>query len=218
VGVRDVEEVVARMAGVRFVAAIEAGEGRRLNETVIKALTGQDTVTARYLYHEHFEFRPAFKMWLAANHDPVIRGTDLAIWRRIRKIPFTVTFSPDRQDKRMAEKLRAQLPGVLAWAVRGCLAWQREGLNPPEEVTAATEAYRAEMDTFAAFLADCCNVKPGAEAKAAELFKAYKDWGGDETQKAFGLRLKEHGFTSDRGTGGARIWRGLGLLTKASDA
>lgn len=209
---------VARMHGARLVCAIESGEGRKLNEPLIKNLTGQDTLTARYLYREYFEFRPQFKVWLAANHDPIVRGTDNALWRRIRKIPFTVTFLPDKQDKCMAEKLRAELPGVLAWAVRGCLAWQKEGLNPPAEVEEATASYRAEMDTFAVFLSDCCIVKPGTEAKASELYKAYKDWGGDENQRAFGLRLREHGLKPGKSSGGVRVWRGIGLVdAKHSD-
>lgn len=206
---------VAGMEGARLVCAIESGEGRKLNETLIKTLTGQDTVRARYLFKENFEFKPQFKVWLAANHDPVIRGTDDAIWRRIRKIPFSVTFSDNKQDKHLAEKLRGELSGVLAWAVRGCLAWQREGLNPPEEVTEATKAYRADMDTFASFLADCCIVKNGISARAADLFAAYQKWGGDETQTAFGTRLREHRFTPDKDTFGARIWCGLGLRAKA---
>jgi putative DNA primase/helicase len=207
------------MSGTRFIAAIEAGEGRRLNEPVIKALTGGDTVTARYLYREFFEFHPQFKLWLAANHKPIIRGTDTAIWRRIRLIPFTVTIPEGERDPKLAAKLRAELTGILAWAVRGCLEWQSAGLRPPAEVRAATDEYRAEMDTLAAFVDECCIVALHAEVKAADLYAAYKAWaelGSEyvENQRAFGLRLSERGFKPDRSTGGVRVWRGIGLLEK----
>jgi putative DNA primase/helicase len=210
---------IARMSGTRFIAAIEAGEGRRLNEPVIKALTGGDTVTARYLYREFFEFHPQFKLWLAANHKPIIRGTDTAIWRRIRLIPFTVTIPEGERDPKLAAKLRAELTGILAWAVRGCLEWQSAGLRPPAEVRAATDEYRAEMDTLAAFVDECCIVALHAEVKAADLYAAYKAWaelGSEyvENQRAFGLRLSERGFKPDRSTGGVRVWRGIGLLEK----
>lgn len=208
---------VARMNGMRFIAAIEAGEGRRLNEPVIKTLTGGDTVTARYLYREHFEFRPQFKLWLAANHKPVIRGTDNAIWRRIRLVPFTVTIPEGERDPKLLAKLRTELPGILAWAVRGCLEWQSDGLRPPAEVLAATNDYRAEMDTLAAFLDECCVVAPGAEAKAADLYAAIVAWaeaGGEHvgTQRAFGLRLAERGF--EKVKRGVIHWRGIGLLAR----
>src|SRR3990167_1056257 len=120
----NVRNDIARMAGTRFIAAIEAGEGKRLAETLVKQLTGGDTVTARYLYQDYFEYRPAFKMWLAANHKPTIRGTDNAIWRRIRLVPFTVTIPEAERDSKLSSKLRGELPGILAWAIRGCLEWQ----------------------------------------------------------------------------------------------
>lgn len=215
----SVRNDIARMVGTRFIAAIEAGDGRRLNETVIKALTGGDTVTARHLYHEYFEFRPAFKVWLAANHKPVIRGTDNAIWRRIRLIPFTVTIPQEERDPKLPERLRAELQGCLAWAVKGCLEWQASGLQTPAEVRAATDEYRAEQDVLAGFIDECCLVKPGAQAPAAELYAAYKAWAeaaGEivENQRAFGLHLSERGYKSDRGTNGFFKRLGIGLLTK----
>jgi putative DNA primase/helicase len=203
---------VARMQGARLVSAIEIGEGRRLAEALVKQMTGDDTMTARLLYHEHFEFKPAFKLWMAANHKPVIHGTDLAIWRRIRLLPFTVTIPEDERDKHLPDKLRAELPGILSWAVRGCLAWQGDGLQPPDAVTQATDDYRAEMDTLALFLGDCCTRAPNAQATAADLFKAYTAWGGEDNAQQFSANLKEHGFRERRTTGGTRIWRGLGLL------
>ncbi|HLI51013.1 MAG TPA: phage/plasmid primase, P4 family, partial [Thermomicrobiaceae bacterium] len=125
---------VARLRGARFVAAVETEDGRRLSEPLVKQLTGGDRVTARFMRAEWFEFSPTFKLWLATNHKPVIRGTDHAIWRRIRLIPFTVTIAEADQDKELPAKLRAEMPGILRWAIDGCLSWQRDGLGVPEAV------------------------------------------------------------------------------------
>jgi putative DNA primase/helicase len=199
------------------VSAVETEEGKRLAEVKIKQLTGGDTVTARFLFQEFFEFRPLFKLFLATNHKPEIRGTDHAIWRRIRLIPFDVTFAPSQQDKALTEKLRAELPGILAWAVQGCIQWQRDGLSLPDEVRTATAAYREEMDALAAFLADCCTIHPEAQVTANDLGTAYQSWceaNGEKPLKsiALGKRLRERGFTPTRSPR-TRGWRGLGLLT-----
>lgn len=140
---------LARLTGARFVTAAEAGEGRKLDETVVKQATGGDKITARFLYHEHFEFTPQFKLFLVTNHKPRITGTDEGIWRRIRLIPFTVTIPDKERDKQLREKLQKELPGILAWAVRGCLAWRRDGLGESKQVSQATAEYRREMDPLA---------------------------------------------------------------------
>jgi putative DNA primase/helicase len=211
---------VARLKGARFVAASETEEGRRLAESLIKDLTGQDTITARFMRAEWFDFKPTHKLWLSTNHKPEIRGTDAAIWRRIRLVPWSVTIPPAEQDKRLLAKLRAELPGILAWIVQGCLEWQRVGLQPPEEVRRATGRYRAEMDVLAAFIDEECIVADHASATAKALYGAYKAWCEDngerpESQRRFGSRLKERGFESGRMTTGARKgaveWYGIGL-------
>jgi putative DNA primase/helicase len=211
---------VARLKGARFVAASETEEGRRLAESLIKDLTGQDTITARFMRAEWFDFQPTHKLSLSTNHKPEIRGTDAAIWRRIRLIPWSVTIPPGEQDKRLPAKLRAELPGVLAWIVQGCLEWQRIGLQPPEEVRRATGRYRAEMDVLAAFIDEECIVAEHASATAKALYGAYRVWCEDngerpESQRRFGSRLKERGFESGRMTTGARKgaveWYGIGL-------
>jgi putative DNA primase/helicase len=208
---------VARLKGARFVTASETEEGRRLAESLVKDLTGQDTISARFMWAEWFDFKPTHALHLSTNHKPEIRGTDAAIWRRIRLIPWAVTIPPGEQDRRLAEKLRGELPGVLAWVVRGCLAWQREGLQAPEEVRQATKAYRAEMDVLAAFLADCCVRDEDEDAFAGELWGAWKRWceeTGEQagTQKRFGGRLAERGFLNHRDSRtGRKVWAGLSL-------
>jgi putative DNA primase/helicase len=214
----SVRNDVARLAGARFVSAIEADTDRRLSEVLIKSITGGDTIAARFLYAEFFEFHPQFKLFLAANHKPIIRGTDIAVWRRIRLIPFAVTIPPERQDRKLPEKLRAELRGVLAWAVRGCLAWQEHGLGAPEEVEAATACYREEMDVLGGFLSECCAQGQERRTKASELYQAYIQWcvaNGEHPvkQRTFGMKLTERGFQRFRGAQGARMWKGIGLVT-----
>jgi putative DNA primase/helicase len=208
---------VARLKGARFVTASETEEGRRLAESLVKDLTGQDTISARFMWAEWFDFKPTHALHLSTNHKPEIRGTDAAIWRRIRLIPWAVTIPPAEQDRELPEKLRAELPGVLAWIVRGCLEWQREGLRAPEEVRQATSAYRAEMDVLAAFLADCCLRGEDEEAFAGELWGAWKRWceeTGEQagSQKRFGGRLAERGFLNHRDSKtGRKVWSELSL-------
>ena len=208
---------VARLMGSRLVTASETEEGRRLAESLIKDLTGQDTISARFMRGEFFDFKPSHKLWLSTNHKPEIRGTDNAIWRRIRLIPWVVTVPPKERDRTLPEKLRAELPGILAWSVRGCLEWQREGLKPPEEVRQATREYRAEMDVLAAFVADCCERGEDQKAYAGELWKAWQRWcegTGEQagTQKRFGGRLSERGFLNHRDSRtGRKVWFGVSL-------
>ena len=208
---------VARLKGARYVTASETEEGRRLAESLVKDLTGQDTISARFMWAEWFDFKPTHALHLSTNHRPEIRGSDAAIWRRIRLVPWSVTIPPAEQDRKLPEKLRAELPGVLAWIVRGCLEWQREGLRAPEEVRQATKAYRAEMDVLAAFLADCCLRDEDETAFAGELWGAWKRWceeTGEQagTQKRFGGRLAERGFLNHRDSRtGRKMWSGLAL-------
>jgi putative DNA primase/helicase len=207
---------LARLAGARFVTAVEAASGRRLDEALVKQLTGGDPITARFLFQEFFEFTPQFKLFLATNHKPVIRGTEHAIWRRIHLIPFEVTISLEQQDRTLPDKLRAELPGILAWAVEGCLAWQREGLSMPDKVQQATASYREEMDTFGLFLTDRCLQNATVSTTTEALYQAYCTWcranGEYELSKNhFGMRLRDRGFTPTR-LGNDRAWKGIALV------
>jgi putative DNA primase/helicase len=155
---------IAKIVGKRFVTSSESGETRRLNEARVKALTGRDPMTARFLHREFFTFRPVAKFWLATNHKPVVRDTSVGFWRRIHLIPFTRSFTHN-PDLTLKDKLRAEAPGILARAVRGCLAWQREGLNPPEVVLGATATYRTDSMPLARFLEARCVVQKGGRPR-----------------------------------------------------
>mgnify|MGYP001176811507 FL=1 len=211
--------VIADLNGVRLAATIETDKDNMFAESQVKWLTGGDRITARYMRGDYFQFDPTHKIWMATNHKPIIRGTDNAIWDRIRLIPFNVTIPPEEQDKNLTEKLEAELPGILAWAVEGCLAWQKEGMNPPPEVTKATQEYREEMDILADFLADCCLIGPEHTEKNADLYKAYCRWCEEQgtkpvSQRTFTETLRERGHQNEKTMYG-RIWRGLRLNDEA---
>ncbi len=138
-----------------------------------KSLTGGDTIAARFLYGEHFEFKPAFKLWLVTNHRPRVDGGDDAIWRRLRLVPFEESFQ-GRADTELAATLEAELPGILAWAVEGCLEWQRDGLGHAEAVDRATREYREDEDVLGAFLAERCQLESRGEVTATALREAYE--------------------------------------------
>jgi putative DNA primase/helicase len=213
---------IARLHGVRFVAASEAEQNRRLAEALVKSLTGGDPVVARFLHKEFFTFTPRFKIFLATNHKPIIRGSEHAIWRRIRLVPFTVTIPEERQDKDLVTKLVEELPGILTWAIEGCRRWQQEGLKSPDAVKVATEEYRTEMDTLGSFIADRCDVGPMCTATASSLYAAYQAWAkeGREremSQTMFGRALRERGFEADRTGGRGRFWTGLAVRASTSN-
>lgn len=171
---------IARLKGARFVTTVEPNEGARLNEGLLKQLTGGDKVTASKKYEDEFEFRPEFKLWMATNHKPTIRGTDAGIWSRIRLLPFKVQIPEERIDRKLRFKLREELPGILAWAVEGCLLWRREGLKQPQSIIDANREYKGEMDVLSAFIDACC--VEGGEADAGELFRAYIEWAKESNE------------------------------------
>lgn len=208
---------LARLAGARFVDAVETEDGRRLAEAQVKALTGGDPILARFLHREFFVFEPRFKLWLATNHLPQIRGDDHAIWRRIRKIPFAVTISADDRDPHLFEQLARELPGMLNWAIAGCLAWQRDGLQAPACVLAATADYRADMDRIGQWIAERCVLAAGATVQAGIAFKDYRIWSDARGEHAlpltaFGMRLTDRGIKKVRS--GNVVYRGIGLRTE----
>src|SRR5581483_6851438 len=162
---------VARLKGARFVWAAENERGSRFSESLLKSMTGGDKMIARFMRGEFFEFMPEFKLWLATNHKPIVRG-DKAIWRRLKLVPFEVSIPLDQQKPRheVMEMFAAEHSGILNWAIKGCLDWQRNGLGVPEEVVNATRDYEAEQDTFAMFLEDECVCVPKATAASIDLY------------------------------------------------
>lgn len=165
---------IARLKGARLVTSVEPNEGVRLNEGLLKQLTGDDTVTARKLYSEEFEFKPEFKLWMATNHKPIIRGTDTGIWRRIHMIPFDVQIPEDKVDKNLTHKLKAEMTGIFKWCIDGCLMWQREGLQMPAAVLKSVREYRREMDVISVFIEDKCTLE--GTVQASTLYAAYVSW------------------------------------------
>ncbi len=167
---------IARLKGARLVTSVEPNEGMRINEGLLKQLTGEDVVTARKLYGDEFEFKPEFKLWVSTNHKPIIRGTDTGIWRRIHLIPFTVQIPENKIDRRLKYKLAAEMPGIFRWAVDGCLMYQREGLKMPRAVADSVKEYRREMDVISAFIEDCCVTGKGCSVQSSQLYAAYCKW------------------------------------------
>ncbi len=215
---------VAALRGARMVSAIEVAAGKKMSESLVKELTGQDEVTARFLYKEFFTFAPIFKLWLACNHIPEIRGQDDGIWRRVRNIPFKIQFQDEDhptgpyKNRDLPDQLRTELEGILAWLVRGCADWNKYGLSMPAVVMKSTANLRKDMDPLDGFFSECCVTGKNVRSQAKDLYSAYVAWAeenGDRplSQRWFGLRLSERsGFSNFRGAKGVRCWKGIGLL------
>ena len=187
---------IARLKSIRFVTSEEPSQGVHLNEGLLKQLSGGSKVTCRFLYGEEFEYTPEFKIWLATNHKPIIRGTDVGIWRRIKLIPFETNITKERIDKNLKYKLRDELPQILAWAVEGCIKWQTEGIDEPKEVSEATKDYKQEMDLIASFVEQCILIDYDNTERilANELFSIYRAWAKtngeyEMSAKRFGMEL-----------------------------
>jgi putative DNA primase/helicase len=219
----------ADLHGKRLVCAIETDEGKRLAESLIKELTGGDTIRARRMRENFFQFSPTHKLILCSNHKPQVRGTDHGTWRRLRLVPFTARFwNPDvppapgetrsehlRAVKGMKDQLLAEAPGILAWAVQGCIDWQANGMGCPEKVAAATSTYRQEENLLSRFIADRCEVHASNWVKASELFSAFRAWcqfvgvESPPSQRSFGLMMTEAGY--GRNSNGTK-YSGLSLV------
>ena len=212
------QQETARLPGRRFVVVNETGDGSRFNEALIKDLTGGDRLTGRFLYNETFEFDPTHTLWIYGNHQPDIRGTDEGIWRRFRTIPFDRKF--DDGDPELGRKLLAELPGILNWAIEGCIAWRKERLPMPQAVREATAAYRSTMDIVGAFIEQCCIVGPQYSSTAALLYKTYKEWcaiSGErvQNQRRFGTALSERGYVRAKIDDPPKHgWRGIGVIAE----
>jgi putative DNA primase/helicase len=207
---------LARLQSTRLVSAVEVGMEKKLDEALIKQLTGGDMVTARFLYREYFEFKPQFKIFIAANHKPEIRGVDHGIWRRIHLIPFEVTIPPEKIDKDLLSKLKQELPGILAWSVRGCREWQEHGLMVPDSIAMATRSYRAEMDIVENFLEDKCIKGTEKKSTVGDTYLSYEKWCTAVCQetvgkKTFGNLLRQKGYSQIKNDK-VRYWHGFELI------
>jgi putative DNA primase/helicase len=208
---------LAGLCGSRFVTGIETEDGRWWAEAKIKSLTGGDRIAARFMRQDFFEYVPQFKLIVAGNHKPGLRNVDEAIRRRLHLIPFTVTIAENERDLELAEKLKAEYPGILRWAIEGCLAWQREGLNPPGLVRSATTEYLAAEDAIGRWMEDRCILERGSWTAGGALFSDFKQWcerAGERpgTQKRFAQALQALGLKQERtGATGTRGFAGIAL-------
>ena len=198
---------IARLKSVRFVTSEEPTEGVRLNEGLLKQLTGGSKVTCRFLYGNEFEYLPEFKIWIATNHKPIIRGTDYGIWRRIKLIPFEVNIPAEKVDKLLKYKLRKELPQIMKWAVDGCIKWQKEGIQEPKCVQDAVKEYKQEMDLLSGFMEQCIIIDYECKDKipSSDLFKLYSRWAKENNEfemtskkffKEIGKKLPDKGRNS----------------------
>lgn len=210
---------VARLRGIRAALMNETSQGARFDEAKLKDLTGGDTLTARFLHQEFFDFHPTHRLLIRGNHKPSISGTDEGIWRRLRLVPFTVSIPADEQDRGLLKKLTVELPGILNWALQGCREWQRTGLQPPAIILEAVQQYRQESDTLGRFIAECCEESKLAQVKSSVFFERYQQFAqasGERwvASKDLPHEMQRRGFTWKRTkTGG--VFEGLELATSA---
>lgn len=214
-------EDVANLYGKRYVVGSEIEEGRRLAVTKLKQMTGGERVRASHKFEREIEFDVTYKIWLNGNHRPDITDTTYAIWRRVKLIPFNVKITKEEDDKQLKYKLRSQFPALLAWAVQGCLDWQKSGLREPMEVRNATEIYRLEQDVLGDFIEDCCILEILASIPKSELRRQYETWCKDNntdpvSQRTFRTRLIEKGVTDGK-SGSVRYWKGITLNSIVPD-
>jgi len=194
---------LAMLHGARLVTATETEEGKRWDEPRIKALTGRDPISARFMRQDFFEFVPQFKLVIGGNHRPGLRTVDEAIRRRMNLIKCAAKISKEQLDTKLAEKLKSEWPGILKWMIDGCVEWQDGGLKPPSEVLASTDQYLQSEDAFGSWLEECCQQKPDNTETSAKLWDSWRLWAGSAnefvgTQRRFLQKVEDRGFTRDR--------------------
>jgi len=212
---------LARFRGSRLITARETNQGNRLDESLIKSLTGGDKIVARFLHKEFFEFRPRAKWVLFTNHKPQIRGTDDGIWRRLRLVPFDYKVTDETRDKMLESRLLNEASGILNWMIKGCLRWQEEGLAKSESINSATKNYRRDEDKLAEFVEDRCVVGNNEKAKAKELYNVYFNWCQEShekplSRKVFPGAMEERGFWKDKERDGW-YYNGLSIIVDENE-
>lgn len=214
---------LAALKGARLVLASEGEAGTKMAEATIKSLTGADTISARFMRQEFFEFTPSFLILLSTNFQPKFRGQDDGLWRRVKMVPFRRYFGPEERDERLSEKLLAEREGILSWAVRGAVEWSREGLRTPAVIEEETTAFRRSSDVLGEFIGECMEVSREftAPVKAAEVWAAYRLWCADEgVENPYGRNLfldmlsERPGITKEIRPNRSVIFRGLRLLSE----
>lgn len=210
---------IAKLDGARLVTTTEPSDGMRFDEGLIKQVTGSDKVTARFLYEDEFEFTPQFKLWMATNHKPIIRGTDDGIWRRMAVIPFAVQIPEKLVDKKLTHKLRGEITAIMNWAVEGYLAWQQHGLNEPSIIKSQRQQYRKEMDPIEEFIQECCFLGPGESIQATPFYESYKEWAQRNNQYVmtntkFGIQVSNR-FEKVQ-VRGRNMYKGISLFNDPS--
>lgn len=206
------------LIGRRFVVASETGESKRLDESLVKQMTGMDRISVNPKYKSQIEFTPTWKIWLSTNHEPIVVGNDHAMWRRLRKVPFDVVIPESKRDPKLKLSLLYDLDersGILNWALEGVRRWQEDGLKPSKQVYEATRTYRADQDLVGQFITEKCHVHPSLRIQKGKLYRAYlehcKEMNEDaKTKMAFGYQLRERGIRDDRDRN-ARYWVGIGI-------
>ena len=206
---------IADLLGKRLVVASETENGGKLRLALVKKLTGDARIKARFMRCDYFEFTRTHKTWLVTNHRPRVSENTEAAWRRIRLIPFSVIIPPDERDPALKDKLRAEFPGILAWAVRGCIDWQQNGMNPHADVLLATDEYRAEADTFSDYVTERLILGEFARVTRADLWRDYESWAlksSDRLDRS-GLyeRIRQLDGVAEGATKGVKRFDGVGL-------
>ena len=199
---------IARLKGARFVSTTETEEDSHISDAEIKHMTGGDIVTARYLHKEFFEFKPNFKLWISGNYKPIL-GEDHGIWRRVILVPFEVTFDAKTRDDQLEDKLTNELPGILNWAIKGCLNWQNQSLkvNPPTKIANATNEYKTDNDRIDSWTYVCCDKDQSFSAKSSELYESFRNWATSNgetgmSHRTFSQKMVERRYTKKRTSAG----------------
>ena len=217
---------VADLMSARFVSSVEVDDGRKLNESLVKRLTGRDTIKARFMKQDFFDFTPSHKLFMAVNHRPEIQGTDKGIWRRIRLIPFEVEIPEEKQDQKLLDKLTEEASGILAWAVKGCLQWQHSGLGMPAAVKAASQAYKEESDVIGRFFDECCVLGKEHETQVSKLYDSFREWCDRNRERGYAANKfgqlvgKQNNLQKIRkrlNKKSCRVWQGIGLVSDTGD-
>ena len=215
----DLDRALAPLPGVRLATCTELRDGQRLNEQSVKRICSGEPMRSRQLYHESFQFVPVCTLWMATNHRPTVSGDDDGIWRRLLLVLFDQQFEGDQINRHLRAELREELPGILNWAIEGCLAWQQDGLNPPKAVLDATEEYRNTEDQMAGFFDECCEEAATLWTSTSDIRSALAIWCKTNSahvpsMNALTAWLRRRGFTPEKRSQ-KRGWLGLGLTPEA---